>query len=180
MVRMVMATFGPGHSPSFESTLIAGCAATLVVGCLWLTLTTTWYAVAVLDARRRHAAVVGRCGCPRPIRLAVVALMGLGPSVLALPAYADPGATTPVSAGLTGLPLPDRVIGGSRPPAGDRIVVRTGDTLWDLTRVRLPAAASDAAIDAAWRRLYHANRRTIGADPDLLVPGTVLHEGGRR
>ena len=34
--------------------------------------------------------------------------------------------------------------------------------------------ATPREIDARWRRWYEANRRVIGDDPHLLLPGTVL------
>lgn len=52
-------------------------------------------------------------------------------------------------------------------------VVR-GDSLWSISANQLPAEASNAQIDAAWRELYHENREIIGADPNFLLPGTNL------
>lgn len=81
---------------------------------------------------------------------------------------------------LDGLPLPDRPIGGVRQrvragPAGAAVVtVRTGDTLWGIAASTVPAAATDARVDHTWRAWYAANRRTVGPDPDLLLPGQHL------
>ncbi len=58
-------------------------------------------------------------------------------------------------------------------PDGE-VVVRRGDTLWDLAARSLGPGASDADVAAAWPRWWHANRDAIGADPDLLLPGTRL------
>lgn len=55
------------------------------------------------------------------------------------------------------------------------VVVQRGDSLWSISREHLPAAASAARIVGTWPRWYAANRRTIGSDPDLLLPGQVLH-----
>lgn len=55
------------------------------------------------------------------------------------------------------------------------VVVRRGDTLWDLAAAYLPQEATDAEIAAEWQRWYAANRAVIGADPDLILPGQVLH-----
>jgi LysM domain len=64
-------------------------------------------------------------------------------------------------------------VGGSTPMA--RHVVEVGDTLWDIAAARLvPAERSAANIDRYWRQIYRANRAVIGADPDLLHPGTRL------
>ena len=66
----------------------------------------------------------------------------------------------------------DRV-GGSTTMA--RYVVEVGDTLWDIAAAHLvPAERSAANIDRYWRQIYRANRSAIGADPDLLHPGTRL------
>jgi len=64
----------------------------------------------------------------------------------------------------------------SAPPGGatTEVTVRHGDTLWDIAAAHLGPEASDAEIARAWPRWYDANRDAIGADPDLLHPGTVL------
>jgi len=55
-----------------------------------------------------------------------------------------------------------------------RVTVRHGDTLWAIAAAHLGPHASDAEIARDWPRWYEANRHVIGADPDLLLPGTVL------
>ncbi|QIK68375.1 LysM peptidoglycan-binding domain-containing protein [Nocardioides sp. HDW12B] len=89
------------------------------------------------------------------------------------------------------LPLPHRPVGGlataatprpapapavaPRPDADAPVVVRPGDTLWALaSRHLLAPDASDGQVDAAWRRLYAANRAVLGPDPDLIRPGSRL------
>jgi hypothetical protein len=67
---------------------------------------------------------------------------------------------------LTATPAPDE-----RPGT----VVRRGDTLWDVVRHHLGPDATDAEVAAEWPRWHAANRAVIGADPDLLLPGQVLH-----
>jgi nucleoid-associated protein YgaU len=67
-------------------------------------------------------------------------------------------------------------------PAGRRsasdgsaeIVVRRGDSLWAIAARHLGPGATDAEVAAEWPRWYAANRATIGADPDLVLPGQVL------
>ena len=54
-------------------------------------------------------------------------------------------------------------------------VVRRGDTLWDIAARHLGAHASNADIERAWPRWYAANRAAIGANPQLIHPGLVLH-----
>ena len=61
---------------------------------------------------------------------------------------------------------------GSTAPA--QWPVQRGDSLWSIAEALLPTAAGPAELDAAWRRIYRANRSVIGDDPDLLVPGTTL------
>ena len=62
------------------------------------------------------------------------------------------------------------------PPPDERpgVVVRRGDTLWDLVQRHLGPDASDAEVAAEWPRWHAANRSVIGHDPDLLLPGQVL------
>jgi nucleoid-associated protein YgaU len=50
------------------------------------------------------------------------------------------------------------------------VVVRPGDTLWDLARAGLPAGADDAAVAGRVREIHDANRAVIGPDPDLIRP----------
>jgi nucleoid-associated protein YgaU len=52
--------------------------------------------------------------------------------------------------------------------------VRPGDCLWVIAARRLPPSATNLAIDRGWRRIYEANAATIGPDPNLVFPGTVL------
>lgn len=63
--------------------------------------------------------------------------------------------------------------------AGDaavsRHIVEVGDTLWDIAAARLaPAERSAANVHRYWQQIYRANRAVIGADPDLIHPGTRL------
>jgi len=54
-------------------------------------------------------------------------------------------------------------------------VVRRGDTLCDIVRAHLGPDATDAEVAAEWPRWHATNRAVIGADPDVLLPGQVLH-----
>lgn len=56
----------------------------------------------------------------------------------------------------------------------DTVVVRAGDTLWDLAARHLGQEADAAAIAEEWPRWHEVNRDAIGDDPHLLLPGTVL------
>ena len=65
-------------------------------------------------------------------------------------------------------------------PAQVVVVVRPGDTLWDIARRHLPASATSSDVARAWPRWYAANRAVIGPDPALLRPGTRLRSPDRR
>ena len=65
--------------------------------------------------------------------------------------------------------------------------VSAGESLWSITQELLDAGAAGAPTDLssggpsaqarvarAWPILYAANAESIGADPDLILPGTVL------
>jgi len=60
------------------------------------------------------------------------------------------------------------------PGPDDRVVVRRGDTLWDLARRHLGPGASAAEVAASWPRWYAVNRDVIGPDPDVIRPGQRL------
>jgi hypothetical protein len=60
-------------------------------------------------------------------------------------------------------------------PGWRKYTVRLHDTLWGIAKARLPAGSGSAAtIDRYWRQVYAANRAAVGADPDLIHPGTRL------
>ncbi len=52
--------------------------------------------------------------------------------------------------------------------------MRPGDTLWAFAVASLPADADPARVARVCARWYRVNQTTIGADPDLLIPGTWL------
>jgi LysM repeat protein len=53
--------------------------------------------------------------------------------------------------------------------------VEAGDTLWGIAAAHLPPSErSVGRIDRYWRQVYRANRPVVGADPDLIHPGTRL------
>ncbi|TAK69146.1 MAG: hypothetical protein EPO13_08000 [Actinomycetota bacterium] len=99
------------------------------------------------------------------------------------PPGAQPGGPTPLGPVLDRLPGPavaPAVARGVPPPSPRRVVVvRRGDCLWHIASQVLPDRATAAAIDREWRRWYAENRRTIGPDPDLLIPGQRLREPTR-
>jgi hypothetical protein len=68
---------------------------------------------------------------------------------------------------------PERARPGSYPE--EAVVVRRGDTLWDIAARDLGRAATDAEIARSWPLWFTANRATIGPDPDRLTPGQRLY-----
>ena len=157
----------------FADLLVAGCTLLALAGCLSLLVTTT----AVLwDLRTGRAPA--HAGA---LRRWVLAACGV--AVLTVAAAPTAARATPAGhhdqSSVAGLPLPDRAVGGgparSR-AAGDRVVrVRPGDSLWSIAEHRIGVGASNTEIATYWQRLYTRNADTIGADPDRILPGQVLH-----
>ena len=175
----------------FDRLLEWWCAGVGAVGCAWLWSATT---LVTLQAARGRAHGPVR-GVPAPVRRLVLAACGAALAAgVAGPAVASPGGPhldhpRAAAALVQGLPLPDRATGGLRgargasrpaeptaPVAGNDtvVVVRTGDTLWDLAGRTLPAAAGTAEVAERAQRLYALNRAVIGPDPDLIRPGQHL------
>ena len=178
--------------------LLTGCCALVMAGCaLWL-LAATGIAMVCQLARavshgrgvpRRLDAFVDRV-CPALVRTLVATALGaVVTTAVSSPAPADtsgygrPDQSVGGASALSGLPLPDRVVGapagpGASPTPATRtphtVVVQAGDSLWSMAAALLPAGADDGRVCAYWHRLYRVNRNRIGADPDLILPGTVL------
>jgi hypothetical protein len=69
---------------------------------------------------------------------------------------------------------PSTAAPGHRAEAGG-YTVGSGDTLWDIAAAHLePESRSAATINRYWQRIYRANRSVVGADPDVIHPGTRL------
>ena len=92
-----------------------------------------------------------------------------------VPAPAPALAPTPTSTAPTS-PAPSSAAPAPRPETTRRstVVVRPGDSLWELAERSLPAPVSDADRAAEWPRWWAANRDVIGDDPDVLRPGQHL------
>jgi nucleoid-associated protein YgaU len=58
--------------------------------------------------------------------------------------------------------------------SSDEVVVRRGDTLWDIAARHLGPAASAAEVAVEWPRWHRANRDVIGPEPGLILPGQRL------
>ena len=81
-----------------------------------------------------------------------------------------PAATQPTAS----LPASEAAPARAHLRSEDAVVVRRGDSLWDIAARSLPAGAGAAEIAAEWPRWWAANRDVIGPDPDLLLPGQRL------
>jgi nucleoid-associated protein YgaU len=124
-------------------------------------------------ARRLVAAAVG-LGAP------VVTTLGDLPAAAAVLAMEHPTADV---LSRPALPRPDTRLGtagGARVTAVEVVVVRAGDTLWDIAHRHLPRSATSTDVAVAWPRWYAVNRATIGPDPALLRPGTRLRSPDSR
>jgi hypothetical protein len=170
------AALGPAGRPDLPM-LLAGLAAVLLQAALaWLLLLAVLVALEPLSGRD----LTSYAGCPASLRRVLVACCGAAAlGALATPAHADPTpphGDRPHGVVLDGLPLPDRTLGAldERVPPGRHVVVRRGDTLWGIAAAHLPASSTTDDVDRAWRALYADNRSQIGADPDLITPGTRL------
>ena len=172
-------TAGP-HVDSFDAALVRLSAVVAAGVTAWLWLAAS---VVALDAARGHR--LARRGVPRVLRRGLLVLCGAAVATgLASPAALATGGPLPGPTVLSGLRLPERVavrpVGPAArpappPPVGDgRVVVERGDSLWSLTERRLGPDATAAEVQAAWPRLYAANRDLIGPDPGLLEPGQRL------
>lgn len=173
--------------------VVAGLGLAVHVVAGWLLL------IALLTLGLRAPAGVGRlcrvllrrCA-PVAVRRGVALALGTGLTLgLAGPAAAAT-ATAPVAApradaapaqlppmdwpGL--LPAPDVERGATARQtsrAGDRVVVvRPGDSLWELAARTADRPVTDAGRAAQWPRWWSANRAVVGDDPDRLVPGQRL------
>lgn len=117
-----------------------------------------------------------------------------GTTLVSQPSPTRPGGETPGSAGSPSSPSLTDSTGQAQHPGDDTapatgtagarsngprttvtVTVRPGDSLWSIAARHLAPGASDAQVDAAWRAWYAANRPVIGADPDLILPGQLLH-----
>lgn len=94
------------------------------------------------------------------------------------PAGFGPAARAPCTATTTPGAAESATLVTTSPCAGsqplDEVVVRRGDTLWDLAARHLGGDATDAEIATEWPRWYAANRALVGSDPDHILPGQRL------
>ncbi len=160
---------------SLASWLLLGCAGWAGLLC----------AGAVLETRSRgRLRATVWLGCPRAWRRVLLAgagaVLAAAPLQGQLPASARTcsDTTAPATLGPAGrsetLPVPARPSGSGRGPGQTHVVVRTGDTLWQLARDRAPASATTGDVAGLVGRVHRTNRLVIGPDPDLIRPGQRL------
>lgn len=175
---LATAVTAPATAPAAEDAVVRTCVA-LLLGCtVW-----AWGAAMAGVAEAWRAPVAPPAPSRGLVRRLVLAACGVAVGAALLTPGAQASTSHPPLDRIAGLPMPERATDGPRHPAPasaaasattDRVVVHSGDTLWSLAEARLPHATSAADVDAAWRRLYAANRERIGPDPDLVRPGLVL------
>ncbi|MGZ6803538.1 MAG: LysM peptidoglycan-binding domain-containing protein [Nocardioidaceae bacterium] len=197
-VEPARAAWATDGAVAFDDVVGAG-AGLAVGGCwLWALATGLPYAVGTTRARLRGSRpTTGRLPVPRPVRLVVLLVLGAPGLALTGAGAASAGTVPPspavapaarvappaslVPALLSGLPLPDRATGATRrtTPRGEpgprEVEVRPGDSLWRIAaREVAPPGSGPGAVAAATSRLRAANADRLGADPDLIFPGTRL------
>jgi hypothetical protein len=80
--------------------------------------------------------------------------------------------STPVVGPLARPAVTGPVVVGPRVPAA--VLVRAGDSLWEIAARDLGPGASAAQVAQAWPRWWAANRVLLGDDPGLIHPGDQL------
>jgi hypothetical protein len=116
-------------------------------------------------------------------RAAALALgVGLNATLMTGTALAGPAPPAPVPdwpAASTSAPAPPPVPDWPAPRTAGVHRVRPGECLWDIADERLRAGTgrdpTNAEIAAAVHAWWRTNASVIGPDPDLLLPGQVLH-----
>jgi nucleoid-associated protein YgaU len=153
----------------FDALLVRGAVIALTLATGWAALVVVAVALEARTAGRVRLAEQARC--PRRVRVwlltAFLVAVGVTPAHASDTGSGDTGGRT--AAALDGLPLPDRVTGGS----ASVVVVRPGDSLWRIAR-RLHPHADDDALAPVVAALYATNAAVVGGDPDLLQPGQRL------
>ncbi|MDP3712099.1 MAG: LysM domain-containing protein [Mycobacteriales bacterium] len=194
-VGAVLTDVAHGTPTAPDAAVVAAVAAVAYALAGWLLVVTVAVALAATGGRLGDAAhSAQRLVAPLAVRRAVALALGLAVVTgAAAPAAAEPGPAgdSPVSVSAAeGLDWPATPATPSTPttrPAlaspsasavGQPVVVRPGDSLWQLAERDLTARSgrdvTDREVAATWPAWWSANRDAVGPDPDLLHPGAVL------
>lgn len=166
-----------------------GLAVHAVAGWLLLVVLLTLGVRAPAGVGRLCRVLLRRCA-PAAVRRGVALVLGTGLTLgLAGPAAAETASAPAPRADAASAQLPPLDWPGLSPArdaertstaprtsrADDRVVlVRAGDTLWDIAARTAARPVTDAARADEWPRWWSANRAVVGDDPDRLVPGQRL------
>lgn len=119
-----------------------------------------------------------RSGADGPIDLRLVQpapRVAKPPKRAAAPRTTQPREESETERRIAPMPPPSPVPGQQRRAENNSsVVVLRGDSLWSIVRSELGPAATDAEVHRRLLHWYHHNRSVIGADPNLIYPGTVL------
>ena len=193
------ATIRAATSPGADAAAMLAGLAVLVGTAVTLRLVVTLLAVTVATlpgACGRAGQRVAAAWSPVLLRGLVRAALGLtvagGPLVAGTAAFADPPifptldrvvatAVAPSPPPVRTAPVPTREPARPAPTTPSAptapsmvVIVRTGDTLWDIAARHLPPLHTDADIARSWPRWYAANRSVIGPDAGQIHPGQRL------
>lgn len=164
-----------GITPASADTSLRGWLNTPTPTTTMTTATTPMRPTSVHSASRPGVTprpVNGSVDPPRP------SVVVSGPRTSNLPSPATTSRTTEVepparSAGVTA-PAPEEPFVPVPPATTPGYRVEPGDCLWSIAARTLGPGAHGTDIDRRWRAIYDANRRAIGADPNLIQPGLTL------
>lgn len=194
------ATLRAATSPGADAAAMLAGLAVVAGAIVTLRLVVTMLAVTVAalpGACGQAGQRVAAAWSPVLLRGLVRAALGLavagGPVVGGTAAFADPPifptldrvvattvAPTPPTAKSPSVSTPDpttttRTTPTPTPAAHAHVVVvRAGDTLWDIAARHLPPGHTDAEVARSWPRWYAANRSVIGPDAGQIRPGQQL------
>lgn len=162
---------------TYDDLLVAGAGWTLVLGIGWAALLCSAAVLEVLTSGR--LAFTAGLGCPQPVRRSLLAGLGVllasGGAVVAGPVAAEPPPLGQAGARVhPGLPVPARPTGATLVVPRQRVEVQPGDSLWRLSQERAAPRADTQDVARLVERTYRTNRRVIGPDPDLILPGEHL------
>lgn len=165
-------------SVGFAGQLVTVAKATLLLCATWFWVSTSAVALPLVLG---HAAPQRLPLCPTRLRNSLLTLCTVGLTALLLPPAA---ASAPDHSGeqvelvrtveQAGPATVARTPMDTATPGAHTVTVRSGDSLWTIAERLHPGADAAELVDLT-ADLYTHNRHAIGADPDLIFPGTTLH-----